>query len=194
MASMLKETNSKHEPNHCLDLLFEKIGRRPRVGWDGFHRINHAGVASMRSSEEATEFFAVLHELQPQFGYGQGRSAARAVADVMGIRMCRHRHGGGTRKFIYLSKAVDSFLNNFHVFVQTIRLRKHHAETQHRIAHSNAWWAALARRVTELTMCFSDIFRPAHAIVVPYALELQWISALARETKRHIMFQQLNQF
>lgn len=145
---------SKHEPNHCLDLLFEKIGRRPRVGWDGFHRINHAGVASMRSSEEATEFFAVLHELQAQFGYGQGRSAARAVADVMGIRMCRHRHGGGTRKFIYLSKAVDSFLNNFPVFVQTIRLRKHHAETQHRTSHSNAWWASLARRVSELTMLF----------------------------------------
>ena len=142
----------------------------------------------MRSSEEATECFAVLHELQAQFGYGHGRSAARAVADVMGIRMSRHRHGGGTRKFIYLSKAVDSFHNNFPVFVQTIRLRKHHAETQHRTAHSNVWWAALAKRVTELTMCFSDIFptRSCYCCALCIRAPVDFSFSAGNETTHHV--------
>ena len=84
---------SMHNPNSCLQMLFENVGRRPRVGWDGFHRINKAGVASMRSSDEATEFFSILHTLHAQFGYGQGRSVALAVADVMHVKMQRIRHG-----------------------------------------------------------------------------------------------------
>ena len=75
---------SVHNPSKVLYVLFEQTGRVPRIGWDGFHRLNHAGMASMRSSDIATEFFQLLHDLQAQFGYGQGRTAAHAVADVMG--------------------------------------------------------------------------------------------------------------
>ena len=187
-----KGEQSMHHPNECLALVFHKAGRRSRVGWDGFHRVNKAGVLSMRSSDEATELFSVLHDLHAQFGYGQGRSVARAVADIMGVRMVRHRHGGGTRKFIYLSQAVESLLSNFAVFVQSVRLRKAHAESEDRTGKSNQWWANLGKRITELSMLmFLLFFRPAHGIVVPYAFELQSISALEREPKRKRMYQEL---
>ena len=143
---------SEHTPSKSGDLIFTKAGRRPRIAWDGFHRIDKAGVSSMRSSPEAVEFFDILHTLQAQFGYGQGRSVARAVADVMGTKMIRHRHAGGTRKFVYLSEAVESFLGNFGVFMQSIRLRKHQAETENRTAQSNEWWSTLARRVATLSL------------------------------------------
>ena len=67
---------SKHSPIEAFDAIFSTAGRVPRVHWDNFHRLDHAGINAMRSSKVCMKFLSTLHDLESTFGWGQGFARA----------------------------------------------------------------------------------------------------------------------
>ena len=88
---------SKHKPVDAFGPIFTRVGRAPRVHWDHFHRLDHAGNNAIRASAPATEIMQLLHDLEANFGHGQGRLLHRGVTDFLGAAQLSHMHPGGHR-------------------------------------------------------------------------------------------------
>ena len=86
---------SKHTPVDAFGPIFTRAGRAPRVHWDHFHRLDHAGNNAIRASAPATEVMQLLHDLEANFGHGQGRALHRGVNDFLGAAQLAHKHPGG---------------------------------------------------------------------------------------------------
>ena len=86
---------SKHTPVDAFGPIFTRAGRTPRVHWDHFHRLDHAGNNAIRASAPATEVMRLLHDLEANFGHGQGRALHRAVNDFLGVAQLSHMCPGG---------------------------------------------------------------------------------------------------
>ena len=86
---------SKHKPVDAFGPIFAHVGRMPRVHWDHFHRLDHAGNNAIRASAPATEIMQLLHDLEANFGHGQGRLLHRGVTDFLGAAQLSHKHPGG---------------------------------------------------------------------------------------------------
>ena len=86
---------SKHTPVDAFGPIFTRVGRTPRVHWDHFHRLDHAGNNAIRASAPATEIMQLLHDLEANFGHGQGRLLHRGVTDFLGEAQLSHKHPGG---------------------------------------------------------------------------------------------------
>jgi len=97
---------SKHKPVDAFGPIFTLVGRTPRVHWDHFHRLDHAGNNAIRASAPATEIMQLLHDLESNFGHGQGRLLHRGVTDFLGAAQLSHKHPGG-------HEAQNVFLSDF---------------------------------------------------------------------------------
>ena len=97
---------SKHKPVDAFGPIFTSVGRTPRVHWDHFHRLDHAGNNAIRTSAPATEIMQLLHDLESNFGHGQGRLLHRGVTDFLGAAQLSHKHPGG-------HEAQNVFLSDF---------------------------------------------------------------------------------
>jgi len=86
---------SKHKPVDVFGPIFTGIEREPRVHWDHFHRLDHAGNNAIRASAPATEIMQLLHDLAANFGHGQGRLLHRGVTNFLGAAQLTHMHPGG---------------------------------------------------------------------------------------------------
>ena len=109
-----------------MESVFENAGRVPRVGWDGFHRRNIAGVRACGKSARMGEFFDLLQTLENQFGFGQGRAIDIEVAEYCGIMYYRSKKPGGTRKWNYMTDVPARFLQKLPSWLRVSHLRAMH--------------------------------------------------------------------
>ena len=86
---------SKHTPTDAFGPIFTRAGRTSRVHWDHFHRLDHAGNNAIRASAPATDVMRLLHDLEANFGHGQGRALHRGVNDFLGAPQLSHQCPGG---------------------------------------------------------------------------------------------------
>ena len=86
---------SKHKPVDVFGPIFTRAGRTPRVHWAHFHRMDHTGNNASRASALATEAMQLLHDLEANFGHGQGRAPHRGVSDFLGAPQLPHMYPGG---------------------------------------------------------------------------------------------------
>ena len=119
---------SRHNTVDAFSCLFQHTrgARTPRVHWDHFHHLDHAGTHAIRSSVVASGLMQLLHDLESAFGFGQGRELHRGVNDFLQEKQMAHKHPGGARKFVYLADTPRRFLAKFRSWVKTVEVRRRH--------------------------------------------------------------------
>ena len=103
--------------------------------WDHFHRLDHAGNNAIRASVPATEVMQLLHDLEANFGHGQGRALHRGVNDFIGAPQLSHMYPGGC--------VAEKFFFRVVVKPRTVlRYRFYFSEhfcLEHVVAYSSGW-------------------------------------------------------